>query len=94
MTTITHVTPVGAHAILHVRLLKTPAGKSYGEFHRTTIAPGDDHAKVLAAINAHLVQMGHDPVLGADWTAQVVVAVAQHHTPALVAAFKAARNSN
>lgn len=60
------------------------------DYHRTSLEPGDDLDAQMAAVNAHLAQMGYPPV-DPDSFDRVRAIVAVEHKPARVAAFRAAR---
>jgi hypothetical protein len=55
--------------------------EKYFENHRTVIPPGTDPAKQMAAVNAHLAQMGFASVEPAD-LADIISFVRKHHNVA------------
>ena len=56
------------------------------QWHRTSIAPGDDVENTIASVDAHLTQMGYGPVV--NWQS-VRALVASEHTPEVVAKYQA-----
>lgn len=80
--------------VLQVRLQKriTLDGqvlKPEDEWHRTAVPPGQSVERQMKAVNDHLAQHGFAP-LPADDIATVAAAASAHHTPDVVAAYRAA----
>lgn len=80
-TTIDRI-DVAPDGVVHVRLLK-------GDFkyHRTTIPPGANVERQIAAVNKHLSDMGAGECLDAEW-GSVRRVVAQEHTPEAAVAYR------
>jgi hypothetical protein len=57
-------------------------------WHRTSVFPGENVENVIAAVDAHLTQMGYGPVV--DW-AGVRATVAAEHTPEVIKAYQDAQ---
>lgn len=85
MTTIDRIDPAGPDGTFSVRFLKTNGG-----YHRTTFLPGESVDAQMAAVNAHLQQMGHQPIAS---HAAINARAAQEHTPARVTAFRTIRGN-
>lgn len=60
------------------------------KWHRTAFPPGHDVTAQIAAVNAHLAQMGKEPVSEAD-AAYITAMCAQAWTPEVVAAYQASQ---
>ena len=60
------------------------------KWHRTAFPPGHDVAAQIAAVNAHLAQMGKWPVSEAD-AAHITAMCTQAWTPEVVAAYQASQ---
>ena len=59
-------------------------------WHIVVVEPGIDPAFVLTAVNTNLTEMGQGIIGDDDWS-KVSTAVAAYHTPAVVAAYRAAQ---
>ncbi len=59
------------------------------KWHRTSIPPGGEVAAQMAAVNAHLFQMGEPPVSEAD-IAKITAHAETAWTPDVIAAYQAA----
>ncbi|MCW5697244.1 MAG: hypothetical protein KIS96_11010 [Bauldia sp.] len=58
------------------------------DWHRTSIPPGESVEMQMAAVNDHLHSMGFDQ-LPAEEVATIAAMANVHHTPAVVAAYRA-----
>lgn len=59
------------------------------QYHRCSLAPGENVDAVIAVVNAHLEQMGAAKVEDSEW-GRVRKVVAAYHTPELIAAYESA----
>lgn len=83
-----------ADGVLQIRLRKQSVD-ALGQvteqgFHRTSIEPGGNAALGLDQLNTAIARLDAGAIAEDDWQ-QVVAAVAQYHTPAVIARFEAAR---
>ena len=78
-------------AILQFRFVKQErdeAGNIVGQsFHRTLLEPGEPLHHQMDAVNAHLEQMGYDPVSQGD-IGKMQAKVNQYHTPEAIGKYK------
>lgn len=73
-------------------ILKDGAELGEPRWHRTVIAPGESTDDQLAAVNAHISQMGRESLPAAD--VSYIKSVAEFvHTPSVVTAYRQAKQA-